>query len=84
MCHTGAPSGAAPVTGRMLVCGSTLMGTMLMANLAHGFLMATVIQWGKFLKPIEGAKSAAVIAFLTEIYWQYILINLKKNYEAIE
>lgn len=55
------------------------VGTMLMANLAHGFLMATVIQWGKFFKPLQGAKAAAVIAFLTEIYFCFSQYSIMKT-----
>ena len=32
------------------------VGTMLMANIAHGFLIATVILWGEILKTIAGSK----------------------------
>ena len=55
------------------------VGTMLMANLAHGFLMATVIQWGKFFKPLQGAKAAAIIAFLTEIYFCFSQYSIMKT-----
>ena len=50
-----------------------------MANLAHGFLMATVIQWGKFFKPIQGARAAAIIAFLTEIYFCFSQYSIMKT-----
>lgn len=55
------------------------VGTMLMANLAHGFLMATVILWGKFFEPKEGAKAAAIIAFLTEIYFCFSQYSIMKT-----
>ena len=55
------------------------VGTMLMANLAHGFLMATVIQWGKFFKPLQGAKAAAIVAFLTEIYFCFSQYSIMKT-----
>ena len=55
------------------------VGTMLMANLAHGFLMATVIQWGKFFKPVQGAKAAAIVAFLTEIYFCFSQYSIMKT-----
>lgn len=59
---------------------------MLFANLAHGFMITTVIQWGKFLKPIQGAKAASVIAFLTEIYFcfsQYAIMKTMSLISAI-
>lgn len=59
---------------------------MLLANLAHGFMIATVIQWGKFFKPVQGAKAAAVIAFLTEIYFcfsQYAIMKTMSLVSAI-
>lgn len=44
---------------------------VLFANLAHGFLIATVIRWGKFYTPLRGAGAAAIIAFLTEVYFLF-------------
>lgn len=41
------------------------------ANLAHGFLIATVLRWGKFYTPLRGAGAAAVVAFLTEVYFLF-------------
>lgn len=41
------------------------------ANLAHGFLIATVIKWGKFFSPLRGAFAGAVVAFLTEVYFLF-------------
>ena len=55
------------------------IGTMLMANTAHGFLIATVILWGKFLKPLQGAKAASIIAFLTEIYFCFSQYSIMKT-----
>lgn len=55
------------------------VGTMLMANIAHGFLITTVILWGKFLTPLQGAKAAAVIAFLTEIYFCFSQYSIMKT-----
>ena len=55
------------------------VGTMLMANIAHGFLIATVILWGKFLTPLQGAKAAAVVAFLTEIYFCFSQYSIMKT-----
>lgn len=52
---------------------------MLMANVAHGFLIAVVILWGRFFKPLEGAKAAAVIAFLTEIYFCFSQYSIQKT-----
>ena len=55
------------------------VGTMLMANVAHGFLIATVVLWGKFFKPLQGAKAAAVIALLTEIYFCFSQYSIMKT-----
>ena len=55
------------------------IGTMLMANIAHGFLIATVILWGKFLTPMQGAKAASIIAFLTEIYFCFSQYSIMKT-----
>lgn len=41
------------------------------ANIAHGVLLATVIHWGKFYTPLRGAGAAAIIAFLTEVYFLF-------------
>lgn len=41
------------------------------ANLAHGFLIATVLRWGRFYTPLRGAGAAAVVAFLTEVYFLF-------------
>ncbi|MDD9376903.1 hypothetical protein M8Z33_09535 [Streptomyces sp. ZAF1911] len=41
------------------------------ANLAHGFLIATVVRWGRFFTPLSGACAAAVVAFLTEAYFLF-------------
>ncbi len=56
-----------------------IVPAMLMANLAHGFLIAVVILWGRFFKPLEGAKAAAVIAFLTEIYFCFSQYSIQKT-----
>ena len=59
---------------------------MLMANVAHGFLMATVISWGKFYKLREGAKAGAIIAFLTEMYFcfsQYAIMKTMSIQSAV-
>ena len=50
-----------------------------MANVAHGFLIATVILWGNFFKPLQGAKAAAVIALLTEIYFCFSQYSIMKT-----
>ena len=55
------------------------VATMLMANVAHGFLIATVFLWGKFLTPLQGAKAAAVVAFLTEIYFCFSQYSIMKT-----
>ncbi|KJL41657.1 hypothetical protein [Microbacterium trichothecenolyticum] len=39
---------------------------IVIANLAHGILLATVITWGRFYTPPRGAGAAAIVAFLTE------------------
>ena len=59
------------------------VGTMLFANLAHGFLITTVIWWGKFFKPLEGAKAAAVVAFLTEIYFCFSQYSIMKTMSLV-
>lgn len=41
------------------------------ANLAHGFLLAFVIRWGRSYSPLRGAGAAAIIAFLTEVYFLF-------------
>ncbi|MCW8379766.1 hypothetical protein [Streptomyces justiciae] len=43
----------------------------IVANLAHGFLIATVIRWGKFYAPLRGGVAAATVAFLTEVYFLF-------------
>lgn len=43
---------------------------IIVADLAHGILLATVITWGKFHTPLRGA-GAATAAFLTEIYFLF-------------
>lgn len=41
----------------------------IIANIAHGFLLATMIRWCKAYKPSQGAAVGAVIGALTEIYF---------------
>lgn len=53
--------------------------TILLANIAHGFLIATVIRWGKFYVPLRGAGAGAFIAFLTEIYFCFSQYSLFKT-----
>lgn len=53
--------------------------TILLANIAHGFLIATVIRWGKFHTPLRGAIAGGVIAFLTEIYFCFSQYSLFKT-----
>lgn len=55
------------------------VGTMLMANAAHGVLIAAVILWGRFFRPIQGAKAAAAVAFLTEIYFCFSQYSIMKT-----
>lgn len=40
-----------------------------LANVAHGFLLATMIRWCKAHKPLQGAAVGATIGALTEIYF---------------
>ncbi|GAA2089510.1 hypothetical protein [Brevibacterium salitolerans] len=47
------------------------MVAFVVANLAHGALLATVISWGKFFTPLRGAAAAATVAFLTEVYFLF-------------
>lgn len=53
--------------------------TIALANLAHGLLITTVIQWGKFYAPLRGAAAGAVIACLTEIYFLFTQYSLFKT-----
>lgn len=55
------------------------LATVLLANLAHGFLIATVIRWGKFYRPIRGARAGAVVAFLTEVYFLFTQYSMFKT-----
>lgn len=50
-----------------------------LANLAHGFFIATVIRWGKFYAPLRGATAGAVVACLTEIYFLFTQYSLFKT-----
>lgn len=50
---------------------STNFTWFVIANLAHGFLIATVLRWGGFYTPLRGAGAAAVVAFLTEVYFLF-------------
>ena len=68
-----------PETIALVSRNTVNIGTMLMANIAHGFLIATVILWGKFLKPLQGAKAASIIAFLTEIYFCFSQYSIMKT-----
>lgn len=57
-----------------------------LANLAHGVLLATVISWGKFFTPLRGAAAAATVAFLTEVYFlftQYAIFRTMDLVSAI-
>lgn len=58
---------------------NTNLVAMLLANLAHGFLIATVIRWGKFYTPLRGAGAGAAIAFLTEIYFCFSQYSILKT-----
>lgn len=58
---------------------SPVLVTTILANLAHGFLIATIILWGKFYTPLRGAGAAAVIAFLTEVYFLFTQYSLFKT-----
>jgi len=62
------------------------MAAVILSNLAHGFLIATIIQWGKFYTPIRGALAGVVIAFLTDVYFcfnQYALFKTMSAESAI-
>lgn len=43
----------------------------IIANLAHGILIATVIRWGKFYSLRRGAAAAAIVALLTDVYFTF-------------
>lgn len=58
----------------------------ILANVAHGFLIATVIRWGNFYTIKKGAVSAATVGFLTEIYFcftQYAMFKTMTPMAAI-
>lgn len=62
------------------------LASIVLANLAHGLLITTVIQWGKFYEPLRGAAAGAVIACLTEVYFlftQYALFKTMTLMSAI-
>lgn len=56
--------------------------TILLANLAHGVLITTVIWWGRFHAPLRGAGAGAVVAFLTEIYFLFTQYSIFKTMSA--
>lgn len=59
-----------------------ILAAIALANLAHGFLIATVIRWGKFYTPLRGAGAAAVVAFLTELYFCFTQYAMFKTMTA--
>lgn len=44
---------------------------ILLANLAHGFLLATIFRWGDIRSARKGARAGVVVACLTEIYFTF-------------
>lgn len=60
-----------PEVTKMILREKMSFIALILANLAHGFLIATVVRWGKFYTPLRGAGAGAVIAFLTEAYFLF-------------
>lgn len=56
---------------------------IVIANLAHGILLATVIAWGRFYTPLRGAGAAAVVAFLTEVYFLFTQYAIFKTMDLV-
>ena len=59
------------------------MFTMIMANIAHGFLIAIVLYWGKFFTSKQGAVAAGTIAFLTELYFCFSQYSILKTMSLV-
>ena len=75
-----------PETTELISRDSINIVAIIIANLAHGVLLATVITWGKFYTPLRGATAAAVVAFLTEVYFlftQYAIFKTMSLQSAI-
>lgn len=67
-----------PGVQKLIERDNPAMTPIALANFAHGLLIVTVIQWGKFYEPLRGAAAGAVVACLTEIYFlftQYALFR---------
>lgn len=60
-----------PEATKLISRGQINLVAIIFANLAHGFLIATVIRWGKFYTPVRGAFAGATVAFFTEIYFLF-------------
>lgn len=60
-----------PETVALITRDNINMVAFVIANLAHGALLATVISWGKFFTPLRSAAAAAAVAFLTEVYFLF-------------
>ncbi|WP_203579147.1 hypothetical protein [Microbacterium hibisci] len=56
---------------------------IVIANLAHGLLLATVITWGRFYTPLRGAGAAAIVAFLTEVYFLFTQYAIFKTMDLV-
>lgn len=60
-----------PETLTLITRDHVNIGAFVIANLAHGVLLATVITWSKRIVPVHGAVTAATVAFLTEVYFLF-------------
>lgn len=49
------------------------------ANIAHGLLLTTMIKWTKSYKPLQGAAVGAIIGFFTEIYFCFTQYTMFKT-----
>lgn len=68
-----------PAVEKLIEKDQPVLVATILANLAHGFLIATVIRWGKFYTPLRGARAGAVVAFLTEVYFLFTQYALFKT-----
>lgn len=72
-----------PETTELISRDSINIVAIIIANLAHGVLLATVITWGKFYTPLRGATAAAVVAFLTEVYFLFTQYAIFKTMDLV-
>lgn len=72
-----------PQTVELITRDSVKLVPFVVANLAHGALLATVITWGKFHTPLRGAAAAATVAFLTEVYFLFTQHAIFKTMDLV-